>query len=232
MPCDGSDSPRELDERLGLSALIDQHLSGHRTGRNSQFLLPDLLRQSIYSRRAGYEDTNDAERLAEDPTFRMLASRERRDTSVALTSTPHWFETDVLAGGAELPRTRSPQHGTDPAHFGSINPGADCLTAKLRPGNVHSADGWDDVLLPIMTGPARRARPSSFARTRPSRCPPSTRRWTAGGCGTRLACRRTPSLSGRSKIRSLGAAADRATPRWFAIAASRMRRLPGTGRGA
>src|SRR5499425_3963096 len=26
----------------------------------------------------------------------MLASRERRDTSVALTSTLHWFETDVL----------------------------------------------------------------------------------------------------------------------------------------
>jgi hypothetical protein len=46
---------------------------------------------------AGYEDTNDAERLAEDPTFRMLASRERREASVALTSTLHWFETEVLA---------------------------------------------------------------------------------------------------------------------------------------
>ena len=59
--------------------------------------MPDLFRQSIYSRLAGYEDTNDAERLAEDPGFRMLASRERRETSVALTSTLHWFETDVLA---------------------------------------------------------------------------------------------------------------------------------------
>jgi hypothetical protein len=27
----------------------------------------------------------------------MLASRERRETSVALTSTLHWFETEVLA---------------------------------------------------------------------------------------------------------------------------------------
>jgi len=27
----------------------------------------------------------------------MLASRERRETSVALTSTPHSFETEVLA---------------------------------------------------------------------------------------------------------------------------------------
>jgi Transposase DDE domain group 1 len=24
----------------------------------------------------------------------------------------------------------------------------DCLAAKLRPGNVHSAEGWKDVLLP------------------------------------------------------------------------------------
>ena len=89
--------PRELDERLGLSALIDRHLIDPRTGRNARFPLADLFRQSIYSRLAGYEDTNDAERLAEDPTFRMLASRDRRDTSVALTSTLHWFETDVLA---------------------------------------------------------------------------------------------------------------------------------------
>src|SRR6266852_3976963 len=89
--------PRELDERLGLSALIERHLTDPRTGHNSQFGLPDLFRQSIYSRLAGYEDTNDAERLAEDPTFRMLASRERRETSIALTSTLHWFETEVLA---------------------------------------------------------------------------------------------------------------------------------------
>src|ERR1700745_4389599 len=75
--------PRELDERLGLSALSERHLSDPRTGRNFQFPLADLVRQSIYSRLAGYEDTNDAERLAQDPTFRMLASQE---TSIALTS--------------------------------------------------------------------------------------------------------------------------------------------------
>src|SRR5437879_3545409 len=89
--------PRALDERFGLDALIERHLTDLRTGHNRQFPLADLFRQSIYSRLAGYEDTNDAERLAEDPTFRMLASRERRETSVALTSTLHWFETDFLA---------------------------------------------------------------------------------------------------------------------------------------
>src|SRR5215467_5981885 len=44
--------PRELDERLGLSALIAQHLTDPRTGRNRQFPLPDLFRQSVYSRLA------------------------------------------------------------------------------------------------------------------------------------------------------------------------------------
>src|SRR2546422_6817458 len=58
--------PRELDERLGLDALIERHLTDPRTGHNRQFPLADLFRQSIYSRLAGYEDTNDAERLAED----------------------------------------------------------------------------------------------------------------------------------------------------------------------
>ena len=42
-------------------ALIERHLSDPRTGRNFQFPLADLFRQSIYSRLAGYEDTNGAE---------------------------------------------------------------------------------------------------------------------------------------------------------------------------
>jgi hypothetical protein len=36
---------------------------------NRQFGLADLLRQAVYSRLAGYEDLNDAERLAADPPF-------------------------------------------------------------------------------------------------------------------------------------------------------------------
>jgi hypothetical protein len=55
---------RELDERLGLSALMQRYLIESRHGRKVQLPLSDLLRQSIYSRLAGYEDVNDAERLA------------------------------------------------------------------------------------------------------------------------------------------------------------------------
>ncbi len=46
---------RELDERLGFSDLIAQHITDPR-GRNAQFPLTDLVRQSIYRRLAGYED--------------------------------------------------------------------------------------------------------------------------------------------------------------------------------
>ena len=97
--------PRELDEQLGLGALIERHLTDPRCGRNRQFPLVDLFRQSIYSRLAGYEDTNDAERLAVDPTFRMLASRERRETSTtirdSLASTRTWCSARRCAGPRE-----------------------------------------------------------------------------------------------------------------------------------
>jgi hypothetical protein len=62
---------RELDERLGLGDLIAEHLSDSRRGNNTQLPLADLFRQSVYSRVAGYEDVNDAERLSQDPAFRL-----------------------------------------------------------------------------------------------------------------------------------------------------------------
>jgi hypothetical protein len=77
---------RELDERLGLSALIEQHLSDLRRGKNVQLPFSDLLRQSIYSRLAGYEDVNDTARLSQDPTFRLIGSRKIRERGAALTS--------------------------------------------------------------------------------------------------------------------------------------------------
>jgi hypothetical protein len=36
---------------------------------------------------------------------------------------------------------------TGPPACGSAVPG-DCLAAKLPPGNVHGADGWEELLLP------------------------------------------------------------------------------------
>src|SRR6202171_6460782 len=87
---------RELDERLGLSELMDRHLSDSRRGKNIQLPLADLLRQSIYSRLAGYEDVNDAARLSQDPTFRLIGSRKILERGAALTSRLQSFETEVL----------------------------------------------------------------------------------------------------------------------------------------
>ena len=88
---------RELDERLGLGDLIDQHLTDLRQGKNTQLPLSDLLRQSVYSRLAGYEDLSDAERLSQDPTFRLIGSEKIWERGAALTSRLQTFETEMLA---------------------------------------------------------------------------------------------------------------------------------------
>jgi len=87
---------RELDERLGLSELISGHLTDGRRGKNTQLPLRDLLRQSIYSRLAGYEDVNEAERLAQDPTLRLMGSDRIWERGSALTSRLQSFETEML----------------------------------------------------------------------------------------------------------------------------------------
>ena len=63
---------RELDEALGLTDTADGYLQESRTGRNIRHHLIPLIRQSIYSRLAGYDDTNDAQRLAQDPAMRVI----------------------------------------------------------------------------------------------------------------------------------------------------------------
>ena len=87
---------RELDERLGFGELIERHLTDARAN-NARFSFADLLRQSVYSRLAGYEDMNDAERLSHDPTFRLIGSEKIWDRGAALTSRLQTFETAMLA---------------------------------------------------------------------------------------------------------------------------------------
>jgi len=178
---------RELDERLGFGELIEQHLNDRR-GTNTRLPLADLLRQSAYSRLAGYEDMNDAERLSHDPTFRLIGSEKIWERGAALTSRLQTFETEMLAeeenfaGLARINRdliaraeamdspqrvvldmdsTEIPVYGEQEqsaynGHFEStcyhplllFSREGDCLAAKLRPGNVHSAEGWAELLLP------------------------------------------------------------------------------------
>jgi Transposase DDE domain group 1 len=130
----------------------------------------------------------DAERLAQDPTFRLTGSERIWERGAALTARVQSFETELLAqeenlsGLATINReliaraeaADSPQRGvldmdsTEIPVYGQqeqstynkyyestcyhplllFNAVGDCLAAKLRPGNVHSAEEWAELLLP------------------------------------------------------------------------------------
>jgi len=192
---------RELDERLGLGELIEQHLTDSRA-KNARLPFADLLRQSVYSRLAGYEDLNDAERLSQDPTFRLIGSEKLWDRGAALTSRLQSFETEMLAeeenfaGLARLNReligraeamdsacralldmdsTEIPVYGEQEqsaynGHFEStcyhplllFNREGDCVAAKLRAGNVHSAEGWEELSLPEIERQQRMGKEITF----------------------------------------------------------------------
>jgi hypothetical protein len=89
---------RELDEALGLTELSEAVLEDNRTGKNTRHKITPLLRQSIYSRLAGYEDTNDADRLRVDPE-RGGQARERLAASASEVGR---FETEILTSDENL----------------------------------------------------------------------------------------------------------------------------------
>ena len=113
--------PRELDERLGLSALIETDvLTKERNYQGLARLNTDLVQHE-----------------AARPLTRRL----------------------IL----DIDSSESPVHGAQEqsaynGHFESVcyhplfvfNQDGDCLAATLRPGNVHSADGWEKTLLPVI----------------------------------------------------------------------------------
>jgi hypothetical protein len=105
------------------------------------------LRQSVYSRLAGYEDLNDAERLAGDPVFRLIGPPKMWHRGAALTSTLHWFETELLTREENLVGLMAVNREVL-AEAELYDDAGDFVAAKLRPGNVASADDWDELLLP------------------------------------------------------------------------------------
>src|SRR4051794_21432434 len=181
---------RELDDVLGLTARAASILAEGRRGKNIQHRLLGLLRQAVYGRLAGYEDVNDAERLARDPAMRAIVGREGLARPAASSSEMGRFETEWLATEANLAaltdlsgawidrvHARRPPDGiildidssespTWGAQEGSaynghfrctcyhplflFNQFGDLERCLLRPGNVHSAEGWRDVLEPVI----------------------------------------------------------------------------------
>jgi hypothetical protein len=187
---------RELDDALGLSDLVSGALCDSRRGKNTVHRLDGLFRQSVYGRLAGYEDVNDADRLALDPVMRQVVGGRAVDAQAASASQMGRFETETLA----LPENRaaladlngtwidrfhdrkglkyivldmdssvSPTHGDQEGtawngHFDCtcyhpnflFNQFGMLERCALRHGNVHSADGWRDVLDPVIARYAKR----------------------------------------------------------------------------
>ena len=181
---------REFDDALGLTEIAEDYLQESRTGRNILHHLVPLLRQSIFSRLAGYDDTNDAVRLSQDPAMRVIVGWQGSERKGASTSEMGRFETefltqeDNLKGVArintqwveramahtlhrrvilDMDSSESPVHGQQEGaayngHFECVcyhplflfNQFGDCEAAKLRSGNVHSADDWQEVLDPVV----------------------------------------------------------------------------------
>src|SRR5918994_1928192 len=77
---------RELDDILGLAEIAITKLVDDRRGKNVRHELGGLFRQSVFGRLAGYEDVNDAERLARDPAMRTIVGRDGFDRAAASSS--------------------------------------------------------------------------------------------------------------------------------------------------
>jgi len=187
---------RELDDALGLSDLASASLRDKSYRKEHVHRLDGLLRQSVFGRLAGYEDVNDADRLALDPVMRQVVGGRAVDAQAASASQMGRFETETLA----LPENRtaladlngqwidrfhdrnglkfivldmdssvSPTHGDQEGS--AWNGHFDCTCyhpnflfnqfgvlerCALRNGNVHIADGWKDVLDPVIARYAKR----------------------------------------------------------------------------
>ena len=73
-----------------------------RTGANGRHTLVGQFRQSVFGRLAGYEDVNDADRLAHDPAMRWVVGGWAVSKAAASASQMGRFETEVLTQEANL----------------------------------------------------------------------------------------------------------------------------------
>ena len=93
---------REMDQQLGLTKIAGEYLKDNRHGKNIQHEMEGLLRQSVYSRLGGYEDTNDAEGLRKDPGMRAVIENRALAKAGAGETTVGRFEKEILLEGDNL----------------------------------------------------------------------------------------------------------------------------------
>ncbi len=194
----------------------------------------------MFGRLAGYEDVNDADRLALDPVMRQVVGGRAVDAQAASPrrwdgSRPrHWHSPRTGAALADLngqwidrfhdrnglkyivldmdssvsptlairrarPGTGIRLHLLSPELF--VQPVRLLERCALRHGNVHSADGWRDVLDPVIARYAERDLCGRFFRADAAYAiPRSMSGWKKPDSSTPSGCLRTTSCARRSRI--------------------------------
>ena len=162
-------APAFPDEPLSCADCwrLQVSLADTRKGKNGQ------ARQSVFGRLAGYEDVNDAERLARDPAMRAIVGGRAHRPAGGLDQ-PDGPLRDRVAGrprqprGAHRPVRRLDRPGAQPPAAGRHHPRHGQL-ARARPTA------------------SRRARPRTATSAAPATtrcsCSTSSATWSAACCG-------------------------------------------------
>ena len=113
--------------------------------------------------------TFETELLAEEENFAGLArvNRELISNAEAIDSP---YRTVLDMDSTEIPVYGEQENSAYNGHFEStcyhplllFNRDGDCLAAKLRPGNVHSAEDWEELLLPEIERQQRMGKEVAF----------------------------------------------------------------------
>jgi hypothetical protein len=164
-----SDSRTGKNTRHGLAGLLRQsvyaRLAGYEDVNDQEALARDPAMRAVIGRKAlerGAASQNTVSRFETD----TLATEENIEALSSINGS--WVSKAMERTGAkkvilDMDSSESPVHGNQEGsayngHFGStcyhplfiFNQFGDCEAATLRPGNVHSAKGWRELLEPVV----------------------------------------------------------------------------------
>jgi len=158
---------RGKNAQLGFADLLRQsvysRLAGYEDLNDAERLSQDptfrlIGSEKIWDRGAALTSrlqSFETEMLAQDSNFAGLAGLSRALIAKA-EALDSGYRTVLDMDSTEIPVYGEQEQSTYNGHFEStcyhplllFNRDGDCLAAKLRPGNVHSAEGWGELLLP------------------------------------------------------------------------------------
>ena len=172
---------RANNARLSFADLLRQSVYSRLTGYEDVNDAKQLSRdptfrligsEKIWDRGAALPSrlqTFETDLLAEDGNFPGLArvNRELIGKAEALNSP---YRTVLDMDSTEIPVYGEQEQSAYNGHFEStcfhplllFNREGDCLAAKLRPGNVHSAEDWEELLLPEIERQQRMGKEVAF----------------------------------------------------------------------